>query len=664
MSGVARRRETIAPSLFPFLAVLLCTMGALVLILMLIVSTAQASAQQAEQAVRERAEEIQSAMELATSSYERQLADGRLDLEQKRLALQHFEDHIFELLSELEELQRQAAVLDNQDQDSEEQRAAREQAISELEKQLAEAREDLQQKLAEPDGDKPIFAIIPYQGTNGTHRRPIYLECVQHGVLIQPEGILLSVQDLAPPHGPGNPLDAALRTIRSEFEPASRALTQTAYPLLIVRPDGVRTYALARAAMSGWDDQFGYELIAQDLELAFPESKPGLAERIAQSIRLARERQAALVAAMPQKYGRLDDFGAPRPAQGGGQGSVSRAFGNAGTTTSGDFSMEPGGFATSNPGSQPGGFADSTAASTFANSDESSFGAPFSSPQNGQGFSDRGQLARSTAAGSAGTFDAYSPEAMYGGASAPGELNFFGPNAAMAGDATGSMSGGSPASNLGSLQATSEGEPGGQDSGVQDAGGQSSAGQNSGDPTTAGGAAAAGPSNPSGSSSGQAGSSMNSTAQQAGQDPNQPGLPQVSLDGMQDQRSRSTTPVAQQRGRNWAWSAGRPTQTPVVRAVHLHCFRDRWVLLPEEGSPDKGVTITADLPPQRRAEILATAIGQRVDSWGLALLGGYWKPVIVVDVAPDAQWRLTQLKRLMDGSGIEVQQRQRSPRKP
>ncbi|MCA9133437.1 MAG: hypothetical protein KDA45_09795, partial [Planctomycetales bacterium] len=317
MSRSRRQRDAVAPSLFPFLAVLLCTMGALVLILMLIVAGAQASAQQIAKVAEEQVEEVESQLQLASYAYEKQLTQGRLELEKKRLALQHLEQHIQELLAELEQVQRTAELAREEAANDEASKAAQAEALSQLEKQLLEAQEALRQKLDKPQGDKPIFAIIPYDGPNGTHRRPIYLECLETGIKIQPEGVLLQLDDLQPPYGPGNPLDAALRTIRTQYVPANHALTSTAYPLLVVRPSGIRTYAMARAAMSGWDDQFGYELIGEDLELSFPQGEPGLKNKIVQAVELARQRQAALVMAMPKKYRRLSEL-PDGPLEGGG----------------------------------------------------------------------------------------------------------------------------------------------------------------------------------------------------------------------------------------------------------------------------------------------------------------------------------------------------------
>ena len=69
------------------------------------------------------------------------------------------------------------------------------------------------------------------------------------------------------------------------------------------------------------------------------------------------------------------------------------------------------------------------------------------------------------------------------------------------------------------------------------------------------------------------------------------------------------------------------------------------------------VTVPIGKNPQASAEKLAKAITDRVSGWGIALGGGYWKPELVVDVAPGADARYGQLERLLEGSGLNVQRR-------
>ncbi|MCR9291941.1 MAG: hypothetical protein NXI32_04425 [bacterium] len=686
MSGSKRKRESLAPSLFPFLAVLLCTMGALVLILMLVVSAAQADAEQIAQQIQERKEELVSLADHAVDSYRKKLEDSQLELEKKRLQLQHYEEHILELAKELKELEAQ-----HEQAQSEEATAAdldRHKAkISELERQLAEAEEELKELEKKPQGDKPIFAVIPYRGPNGTHRRPIYLECTSQGIVLQPEGNLISLQDLQPPHGPGNPLDAALRAVRTEYKPANGAITRTAYPLLLVRPSGIRAYALARSAMSGWDDQFGYELIEEEMDLAYPEGKPGLHAKVEDALALARERQAALVMAMPGRYQmELDDLSPLTGSQGGGRGSPATARGTggsaAGVNATGGYGGLPGSANVAdsqNPGSRsasgPSGMETLTTSNAapgdrlLAGGSGQPAGQAFadgtgtfvegSSPMSFEGQSQTGSDSNFGSAGSAspsGTLGAHNQNGggQSGGSQplAAGSLASS-PTSAVANGAATDQSG---QANQGQFAASSS-------NGSAEGSGSSAAasgqpGQSSGDSTTSAGAQS-GQSYPGMSSSMamQSSSGSSTPSPTDSEMAEQQAAPQFSMNVDLSDREQNTRPVAAGRGRDWAWSDGPRTQNPIVRSLYLHCYDDRWILLPENGKPDQGFLIPFDGTPEERAELLAKAVQRRVEEWGFALSGGYWKPELVVDVAPGAEWRYRQLVRLFEGSGLDIRQR-------
>ncbi len=177
---------------------------------------------------------------------------------------------------------------------------------------ILEAEKKIQETKKKASEQKPAFAILPYKGPNGTNRRPIYIECVADCVIIQPEGVELPVSLLRPPFGPGNPLDAALRLIRTEHQRESNSTStlSSPYPLLLVRPEGIKSYSLARAALGGWDDQFGYELVDGSMKLAFPPKTPGLSDALQRTIAAASQRHSELIAAMPSRYeaSSWDDF--------------------------------------------------------------------------------------------------------------------------------------------------------------------------------------------------------------------------------------------------------------------------------------------------------------------------------------------------------------------
>ena len=682
MSRATRQRDAVAPSLFPFLAVLLCTMGALVLILMLVVSGAQASARQVALESEQQAEEVESQLAAARRGFEKQLAERRIELEKKRLALQHLENHIQEIMAELDKLERTSQLADEQASSDEAARAARAAEISALEKQLLEAQEQLKQKLDKPDGDKPIFAIIPYDGPNGTHRRPIYVECVEEGIRLQPEGVLIRLKDLEPPYGPGNPLDAALRTIRAHYVPANHAVTSTAYPLLVVRPSGIRSYAMARAALSGWDDQFGYELVGEELELVYPDGEPGLADKIAQALDLARARQAALILAMPQKYrefaGREGPLpGGPGAGAGSGGGSSTAGYGG-GAATGGDYAggnssaaaAGRGGWANGSPGANgPQLSADGPAGATAAG--------PVGFGNNSAASLDF-EAARAQAGGRESLIGSDLTDLLSGGAGDGRGTGSSGGDPAGSTSGDGDASGPAGAQPSTSANSTASNSAGSNSTGENSAGGQSGATGDAGQlpgnqvalPLAApGGAMPAGGQSPSGSQS-ATGAQNATSAQTAASNwdgsSDAQGNPQLSMEqqfGAGQSPDETTTAVAQRKGRGWAWSQGPPTQTAVVRSIRMICYADRWVVLPDSSrTAASAVTISCEEPPQQRAEKLARVVAQRVDEWGLALSGGYWKPVLTVEVAPDAEGRFQQLQQLLAGSGLELQRT--SPAQP
>lgn len=139
-------------------------------------------------------------------------------------------------------------------------------------------------------------------------------------------------------------------------------------------------------------------------------------------------------------------------------------------------------------------------------------------------------------------------------------------------------------------------------------------------------------------------------------EPNQP-IPNNLNVNLNRSQAELAKPVALARGANWAWDRPQRTQTAVVRAIRLRCYLDRWEVLPEQGSSRTPLIVRFEGPPAQRAEELAKIVRKRVESWGVALAGGHWTPALHVDVASDAEWRFTQLQRLMESSGIDVQRK-------
>ncbi|MEX2027185.1 MAG: hypothetical protein WEH44_07785, partial [Pirellulaceae bacterium] len=298
--------------LFPFLAVLICTMGALVVLLMLLVQQAKVDAESslaahlaAKQNDREQLEEQKLALEDARwrqEILERQRLEKQQELADRRLELAHIEDHIRRLEDAARKLTARLKALDEGKQSQVADLAPLEQQLAQLQQVMADKQKELDEKRKKLAGQEQAYALIPYEGRSGTKRMPLYVECVEEGVILQPEGLLLVAADFDGPTGPGNPLDAALRAKREYLAKVSGGQGVEPYPLLVVRPSGVMAYQAAKAAMKAWEDEYGYELVAENLNLDFGECDIQMDQALRKVVRDARRRQQLLAAAMPRQY--------------------------------------------------------------------------------------------------------------------------------------------------------------------------------------------------------------------------------------------------------------------------------------------------------------------------------------------------------------------------
>ena len=296
MRRSSRSKPTDRISLFPFLAVLICTMGALLVLLVVMSQHAQAKATQehTEQAKEDQADAVRDLEDLQMwiTQWEAMKANTEKDLARRRAELTHIEDHMRRLKAKIDELKAAHAQL-ARDADESLQTEELQRELQRIQAELAEAN----RKLAEEKqrAKKQVsYAVIPYEGPNHTRRRPIYLECRPDAVILQPEGIRLEERDFMSPLGPANPLVSAIRAASAYWTglAAEGHDVGQPYPLLLVRADGIEAYYAARSAMKSWESEFGYELIGNDLELEFPTPEARLADAAQQAVDAARRRRA------------------------------------------------------------------------------------------------------------------------------------------------------------------------------------------------------------------------------------------------------------------------------------------------------------------------------------------------------------------------------------
>ena len=346
MSRRRRGREPQTVSLFPFLAVLICTFGVLIILLVIVVKAADHEAGQAQSELdakkSEEVEKLKLDLEmqvLKSQGYRVARKDLLQSLSDQKTMRAHLQADIEKLVQELRVVEAQIAASFDEDLQAED----LETEFQSLKTQLADQKDLLKKRRQAWDTAAEVkYSIVPYDGAGGTSRLPIYVECRRSELIIQPYGIRLSDQDFVQPVLPNNPLDAAFIAVREYFLKNSLASrTGTPYPLLVVRPDGANAYAVARQAMKSWDEEFGYELVGADKELEYGEGDPQIRQEMLAAIEGARRRQRRYVADKIISRKRAAEFA-----------SVQNAGGLQASSRLGGF-VNPGGEIATTSGAEP-----------------------------------------------------------------------------------------------------------------------------------------------------------------------------------------------------------------------------------------------------------------------------------------------------------------------
>lgn len=217
-----------------------------------------------------------------------------------------------------------------------------------IERQIAEAKKRIRNaQAAEELGNNEKFQVVPFDPQSGTTRRPILIECTEAGIRFIPEDITVTAADLDGFIPRVNPLaigTAALINYWSAWN--SRQKNPKAQPepyvLLLVRPNGVVAYYVAMRMLEHIRTAHGYELIDEATVLQLPELDMGAQAACQTAIN-------RLLAERESVYRTAVGNGASGSVFGGGL----RRHGNGGRAGSGSASSSEGGG--NSDGGQPGG---------------------------------------------------------------------------------------------------------------------------------------------------------------------------------------------------------------------------------------------------------------------------------------------------------------------
>lgn len=667
-----------AVSLFPFLAVLICTMGSLLVVLIVVTriernqakqrATAKAQSAPAANAAADESHRRLAEVLRRTEKFKAVRAQAAKQLEQEQLRLRQLEDHMRRLQDQLGAIMLASDELDAMSEAHRDDRAQARREIDRLHQLIAQARIDIETSKEELAGKKRSYAIVPYVGPNGTTRRPIYIECRGEEVILQPEGVRLTPQDFAPPFGPGNPLAATIRAarehmVRQQSESDHRSDNEP-YPLIIVRPSGIGGFHAVRRAVELANLEFGYQFVDGDWQLEFPAPDPVLANIEERALAIARTRQSVLAAAAPRVYSRRRDAYSV--------GSGPDALENLGGGLAGDSSAGPTEFS---------GLGDPGSLSNVVIGDEGdAVAGPLHLASASRGDVGQGPVddAQSIAGASASEMS---------GAPGPGATATL-PSGSTS-DVEGSGRSAERQAAEGQLSLDASGargplpETGGPDTPPPNALTGNSSGPHAGDATTTGGPG--GPS-PIGSTTPTAAMSPGSRARgassptpSAGQSPmdepsvsavNEQVEPQSSSGGASqvvsnDRSDSDMGPSAYEpreyvevRGHDWSFRDKNPEAVPLRRSVQIVVRQDRIAILPDANESSSfsrgGRVIEIHGTTAECLDEFGAALRSHVKGWGAAGRGLYWKPVLEFNIGPDGDERAAEFAKLLQDSGIEL----------
>jgi hypothetical protein len=119
--------------------------------------------------------------------------------------------------------------------------------------------------------------------------------------------------------------------------------------------------------------------------------------------------------------------------------------------------------------------------------------------------------------------------------------------------------------------------------------------------------------------------------------------------------SRDAHSAADKRGANWANAEASRRSSPITRPIQVVVRPDEINILSDDGpASQKPQVVTFHQPTDRVLDELAAAVQQHIKDWGLAGQGMYWRPTLVLQVAPGADRHAIRLNDLLKDSGVDV----------
>lgn len=256
-----------------------------------------------------------------------------------------------QMLGELQELERKLGSLTGKMSVGSMQTGTVDRERIQLEQRILGLRRQMKATADQQRADAGKYSIVPFDGKSGTTRRPILVECTSTGFRFVPEDVFISAADIEGFTERQNPLLAGAVALTQYWNQVNQEQGGTTpdtqpYVLLIVRPSGTLGYYVSVRLLNALKQQHGYELVADDVDLKWPAVDVGAQA----ACRAAVETMLAQRGAMTAQPGGPNIAGG---MVGAGPGGERTGSGRSGMRPTGSGGSGPGGM-TRGGGNGPG----------------------------------------------------------------------------------------------------------------------------------------------------------------------------------------------------------------------------------------------------------------------------------------------------------------------
>ncbi len=348
---MARKRSSTSISLFPFLAVLMCTMGALILLLLvttrkirhdqekqipIFVEAAPEPTAPPEPVIIHREEELSKLRQLIASLQQEidvdagKLKELRAEMDSKQQQLASLTTDHSNLESEIKVLEGRKATLEvapllkgavdlNQQHETllvqlseatermvkkQQELAATSDRIGQRMLQLKERQSALialrkQVVVAESTPSTGTKTLLEFSNPTGTTRTPIVIDVSDAGYEFLPTGVRITSRDMQGFPVNDNPLLSGVLALHRQR--SGDSLVSEPYVLLLVRPDGCLPFYAAQRILSEARVHFGYELLTFDRQVAVGEPDADEQRVVRESLLESLNRRQTLYAVLHRK---------------------------------------------------------------------------------------------------------------------------------------------------------------------------------------------------------------------------------------------------------------------------------------------------------------------------------------------------------------------------